>query len=108
MSVFSQLDSLHISFIFIYNDFSVQVNLSLHACKSFQDERNDKVTAQQPLQVQEDTWGPAAWPCSSQHRGLSAASHPTGPCMAPGKYGLAVFGSLLSQRSSVFDPFGVF
>lgn len=60
---------------YLYNDFSVQVNLSLHTCKSFQDKRNDKVSAQQPLQLQDDTWeqGPAAWPCSSQHRGVSAA-----------------------------------
>lgn len=74
------LDSFHISFVLMYKDFSVQVNLSLHTCWLFQGKRNARVAAQQPLWVQEDTGdqGPAAWPCSSQHTGISATPHPTG------------------------------
>lgn len=36
-----------------------------------------------------------------------AAPHPTGPCMAQ-PWDLAVFGSLISQKSNVFDLFGSF
>lgn len=88
LSVFSWLDSFHIFFALIYKDFSVQVHLSLHTCKFFQAKRNYKVTAQQPLPVQENSGGQgaAAWPCPSWYTGVSAASHPTGPCMAPAKY----------------------
>lgn len=58
LSVFTCLFSFYISFVLIHEDLSVQMNLSLHTCKLFQAKRNDKVTAQQPLWVKEDTWGP--------------------------------------------------